>query len=136
VNDRRVDLRPLLRLLVGVCGLDLGGGGAPVCARFVGAADRERGRVGVQPGQRDTEGASRPQREAGEQRGHIMGIQPIQRASQTVVVEIRRADPRSQQMLHRFVLEELRQQIQLAIAEPQAIEDHRHRRSPHRHLLA
>src|SRR5262249_2576084 len=47
------------------------------------------------------------------------------------VVEFLGQDPRSQQMLHRFVGGELRHQIQPAVAEAQSVEHERHRRRPH-----
>ncbi len=64
-----------------------------------------------------------------------MFIQPVQRAPQTVVVEVLRHDPRSQQMLHGFVREELGHEIEPAVAASQSVADHRGGRRAHAHLL-
>ena len=66
-------------------------------------------------------------RQSGKQRGHIMLVEPIQGAPQTVVVEHVRGDPCSQQVLHWLVLKILRHQVQLSEAPPKPIEHHRHR---------
>ena len=71
----------------------------------------------------------------GKQRRRVMGIQPVQRPSQTVVVQQLRRDPWPQQVLHGLGGKELRDQIQPAIAEAEPVEDHRHRRRAHAHLL-
>ena len=57
----------------------------------------------------------------------IVRIQPVQRPSQTVVIEVLGGDPWPQQPLDRLGGKELRHQIQPAITEPQPVEDHRHR---------
>jgi hypothetical protein len=87
--------------------------------RLVVPAHRKRRRVGVQPGQRGhwhPKRPARPQREASKQRRHIVGVQPVQRSPQAVVVEISGAETWPQQVLDRLVREELRHQIQLPIA--------------------
>ena len=71
----------------------------------------------------------------GKQCRRVMGVQPVQRPSQTVVVQQLRRDPRTQQVLHGFGRKELRDQIQPAIAEAEPVEDHGHRRRSHAHLL-
>jgi hypothetical protein len=58
------------------------------------------------------------QGQSGKERGHIMLVEPIEGAPQTVVIEHVRADPFSQQVLNRFVLKILRHQVELSIAEP------------------
>lgn len=98
--------------------------------------DRERGGVGVQSPDLHAERSARPQRQPREQPRHVVLIQPVQGASQTVVVEVLGQDPRPQQMLHRFVGEELRHEIQPAIAEAQSVQDQRDGRRPHAHLLS
>jgi hypothetical protein len=62
-------------------------------------------------------------------------IQPVQRPSQTVVVEVLGQDPRSQQMLHRLIREELGHEVEPTIAEAESVQDQRDRRCPHAHLL-
>jgi hypothetical protein len=73
--------------------------------------------------------------DAGEERGRVLRVQPIQGAPQAVVVEQLRRDPRTQQVLHRLGGEKRRHQVQPAIAEAESIEDHGHRRGAHAHLL-
>src|SRR5690349_14664292 len=63
-------------------------------------------------------------------------VQPVQRPPQTVVIEVLGPDPRSQQVLDRFIREVLRDEVESAITEPQAIEHQRHGRRPHTDLLA
>ena len=75
-------------------------------------------------------------RQSGKQRGHIMLVEPIQGAPQTVVVEHIRGDPFSQQVLNRLVLKVLRHQIQLPIAEAKPIQDHCYGRCSHTHTAA
>ncbi len=74
----------------------------------------------------DPKRAPRPQRATGEQRRGVVGLQPVQRPSQTIVVEVLGRDPRSQQPLDRLVGEELRHQVQPAIAETEPVQDHGH----------
>jgi hypothetical protein len=62
-----------------------------------------------------------------------MLVEPIQGASQTVIVEHIRCDPCSQQVLDRFVLKVLGDQVQLSIAEAEPIEHHRHCGLPDTH---
>jgi hypothetical protein len=50
-------------------------------------------------------------------------------------VELRSGDAGAEQMLDGLGREELRDQIQAAIAEAQAVQDHRHRGRAHTHLL-
>src|SRR5205807_6122796 len=69
-------------------------------------------------------------RQSGKQRGHIMLVEPIQGAPQTVVIEHVRGDPFAQQVLHWLVLKILRHQVQLSITEAKPIQDHRHCRCP------
>ena len=66
----------------------------------------------------NTKAATGLQGQSRKQRGHIMLVEPIQGAPQTVVVEHIRRDPFSQQVLHRLVLKILRHQVQLSITEP------------------
>jgi hypothetical protein len=70
-------------------------------------------------------------RDPGKQRGRIVGVQPIERAPQTVVVEILGRDPRPEQVRHWLGLEELGDQIEAAIGAAQPVAEHRHRRGPH-----
>src|SRR5436305_14817395 len=63
-------------------------------------------------------------RQSGKERGHIMLVEPIEGAPQTVIVEHVCGDPFSQQMLNRLVLKILRHQVQLSITEPEPIENH------------
>ena len=72
-------------------------------------------------------------RQPGKQRGYIMLVEPIQGASQTVVVEHIRRDPFSQQVLDGFVLKILGHQVQLSEAPPEPIEHHRDRGFPYTH---
>jgi hypothetical protein len=72
-------------------------------------------------------------RQSSKQRGHILFVEPIQRAPQTVVVEHICADPFSQQMLDGFVFKVLGHQIQLTITEPKPIQDHCDGGCPHTH---
>ena len=65
-------------------------------------------------------------RQSGKQRGHIMLVEPIQGAPQTVVIEHVRGDPFAQQVLHWLVLKILRHQVQLSEAPPKPIERHCH----------
>jgi hypothetical protein len=60
-------------------------------------------------------------------------VEPIQGASQTVVIEVLGRDARLQEPLHRLGGEELGRQIQPTIAEPQPIQEHGHRRRAHTH---
>ena len=53
----------------------------------------------------------------GKQHGGIVGIQPVQRASQAVVMQMFCPDAWTQQMLDGLGGEELRHQIQATIAE-------------------
>ncbi len=69
------------------------------------------------------------------ERRRVMGIQPVQRPSQAVVMQHLGRDAWAQQMLARLGREELGHQIQPAIAEPQPVEDHRDRRHADAHLL-
>jgi hypothetical protein len=99
------------------------------------AGDRERGGIDVHLPHTDSKGAPGPQREAREQRRGIMSVQPVQRATQAVVVEILGGHARSQQPLDRLGRKELRHQIQPAITEAQPVQDHRHRRRADPHPL-
>jgi hypothetical protein len=63
--------------------------------RRVVPADRKRGRVGVQPGHRHPKRPACPQRQPSKQHRHIVRVQPIQRPSQAVVVEVGGADCRT-----------------------------------------
>ena len=65
--------------------------------------------------------------------GHILFVEPIQRAPQTVIVEHICGDPFSQQVLDGFVLKVLRHQVQLTITEPKPIQDHCYGGCPHTH---
>ncbi len=67
---------------------------------------------------RDAKDLPCPTRYPGKQFGRVVRIQPIQRATQTVIIEHVSADPWPQQVFDGFVGEELRHQIQLSIAEP------------------
>jgi hypothetical protein len=62
----------------------------------------------------------------GKQHRRIVGIQPVERVSQALVIEVLGVDFCSQEMLHRLGGEELRHEIQPPIGKAQAIEDHRH----------
>jgi len=79
---------------------------------------------------------ARPQRQPRKQPRHVLLVQPIQRPPQSVVVEVLGQDPRSQQMLHRFVGKELGDEIEPAIAQAEPIEHQGDSRCPHAHLLA
>lgn len=59
-----------------------------------------------------------------------MFVQPVERASQAIVVEIFCLDPFTKQKLKWLVFKVLRNQVQPPIAEPSSIEDHCHRRCP------
>src|SRR5215471_18701274 len=83
----------------------------------------------------DPKDLSRPACNAGKELCGIVCVQPIQRTSQAVIVEHFSADPCSQQVLDRFVGEVLWHQIQLAIAEAEAIEDHSDRCCANTYLL-
>jgi hypothetical protein len=74
-------------------------------------------------------------RDPRKQRRRVVVVQPVQRSPQAVVVQHLRGDPPTQQVLHRFGREELGDQIQPSIAEPQPVQKHRHRRRAHAHLL-
>jgi hypothetical protein len=63
---------------------------------------------------------------ASEQGGHIVLIEPIEGASQAVIIEHIRADVCSQEVGHRFVFEELWHQVELAIGKAQSVENHGH----------
>src|SRR5439155_8098798 len=73
---------------------------------------------------------------ASKQLRRIVSVQPIQRASQAVIVEHLGVDPCPQQVFDRFVGEVLRYQIQLAIAETEAVEDHGYSGCANAYLLA
>src|SRR5258708_11564098 len=72
---------------------------------------------------------------AGKQRGRVMRIEPVERTAQTVVAQIRGGDSRYQEMLDGLGGEELRHQVESAIAKAQAVEGHRDRRGAHTHPL-
>ena len=74
-------------------------------------------------------------RDPGKQRRGVVRIEPVQGASQAVVMQELGGDPWAQQVLDRLGGKELRDQIQPAIAEAQPIQDHRHGRRSHTHLL-
>jgi hypothetical protein len=97
--------------------------------------DRERGRIGRQTPHLDPKRPARSQRQPCKPASHVVRIQPVQRSSQTVIVEILGHDPWSQKMLHRLVREELGHEIEAAVTEAPPIEDHRHRRRPDTDLL-
>ncbi len=74
-----------------------------------------------------------PNRNFGKQGGHIVVIEPIQRPAKAIIIQVISGDPGSQEHLKGFIREKLRDQIELAIAEPQPIEDQRYRRRPDTH---
>jgi hypothetical protein len=90
----------------------------------------------MQMGQGNPKGAPGPPRQSRKQRGHIMRVEPVERAPQAVIVEIRRRNSWPQQVLDGLIREELRDEIELAMAQAQPIEHQRHRRRAHAHLLA
>lgn len=63
-----------------------------------------------------------------------MLIEPIQCASQTIIIEILRLNARTQQMLNGLVLKELRDQIEPSKTSAQSIQNHGDCRSPHTDL--
>jgi hypothetical protein len=93
------------------------------------------GRVHVHLPRRDPEPLACLAGNPRKQRRRIVRVEPIQRPSQAVVMEHLRGDARSQQVLDRLGREELGNQIEPAIAEPQPVQDHRHRRCSATHLL-
>jgi hypothetical protein len=70
------------------------------------------------------------------ERGHIMRVKPIQRASRTVIVEHISRASLSSPVLNRFVLTNLRQQIELAVGETQPMQNPRHHCGPDTHIPA
>src|SRR6266566_4240993 len=101
------------------------------CSRHVSLAShgvlathRKRGGINMDLLGFDSKDLARSTGNTSKQLGGIVRVQPIQGASQAVIVEHLSTDPCSQQMLDGFVGEVLRHQIQLAIAETQAVEDH------------
>src|SRR5258708_32078133 len=68
--------------------------------------------------------------------GGIMRVEPIERPSQTIVIEHISGDPPSQQVFHRLVRKILRHEIQLAEAPAQSIQDHRCCGRSYTHLLS
>jgi hypothetical protein len=73
--------------------------------------------------------------DASKERRGVMGVQPVEGAPKTVVVQHLRGDTGPQQVLDGLGREELGDQIQPAVAEAEAVEDHCHRRRAHAHLL-
>ncbi len=90
----------------------------------------------MQPPHLDPKGSACPQRQPRKQSCHVVFVQPVQGAPQTVVVEVLGQDPWPQKVFHRFVSVELRHQIEPPIAEAQAIEHHRYRGRPDADQLA
>ena len=89
----------------------------------------------MQPSHIYLEGPARPQRQPCKQPRHVLCVKPIQRAPKPVVIEVLRHDPRSQQMLHGFIREELGHAIEPAIAQAEPVEHERDGRCPHAHRL-
>lgn len=59
----------------------------------------------------DAKALARLARDPGEQRGGIVGVEPVQRPSQAVVVQLLGCDAGTEEVLDRFRREELRDQI-------------------------
>lgn len=70
-----------------------------------------------------------------EQRRRVMGMLPVECPPQVVVVQYLRGDAGTQQVLHRLGREELRDQIQPVFAKAEPVQNHRHCRGAHTHLL-
>ena len=90
----------------------------------------------MQARQGNAKGAPGADGQSCKERRHIMRVEPVERASQAVIVEIRRRDAWHQEMLEGLILEELRDQIELPVAQAEPIEHHGHCRRAHAHLLA
>lgn len=98
-----------------ICGLLL--------LRLIVPTHQNGGRVHLDVRRGDANDLTSAARKACEEPGRIMGIQPITRASQAIVVEQIGADPSSQQVFDRRVLNVLGHQRPRPIAEPPSIED-------------
>ena len=92
------------------------------------STDRKRGRIHIDLFGGDSKDLAGAGCDAGKELGRIVCGEPVQRAPQAIISEQVSRDPFAQQMLDRFLGNILRDQVPLAIAEPQPIEDHRCRR--------
>jgi len=73
-------------------------------------------------GSSSTPNALRAQGYSREQARNVVGVEPIERTAQTIVVEIGRLDARNiQQTLQGLVLEELGDQVEPSVTEAQAV---------------
>jgi hypothetical protein len=103
--------------------------------RLVLARHGERGRVDVYLSCRNPKALARLPGNPREQRRRVVVVQPVQRPPQAIVVQRLGGDARSEQVLHRIGREELRDQIQSAVAAAEDVQEHGHRGGPDTHLL-
>src|SRR5260370_14368963 len=101
----------------------------------VGSTHGEGGRVHMHLTSCDTKDLPRFAGDPGKQFRRVVSVQPIQGATQTVVIEHFGLDPSTQQVLNWFVSEVLWHQIQLPVAEAQSIQNHRYCCRSHAYLL-
>src|SRR5215813_14891992 len=81
------------------------------------ATDGERGRIHMKFADAQAQAPTCLRCDPGKQGGRIVGVQPIERTPQALVVEVLSGDPWPEQVRDRFGLEELGDQIEAAIGE-------------------
>src|SRR5215472_9469604 len=91
---------------------DRGGFGLLRFTSLIGSTHGKRGRINMDLTRADAKDLTSLRRNACKQLRRVVSVEPVQSASQAIIVEIIGLDPLTKQMFNRLVGKELRHEIQ------------------------